>query len=51
MLRYTGAAYYEGAITVTGKWQGVEANGRGYMELVGYARPMEALSSQSQRAR
>jgi predicted secreted hydrolase len=51
MLRYTGAAYYEGAITVSGTWQGVQAQGRGYMELVGYARPMEALSAQSQQAR
>jgi len=51
MTRYTGASYYEGAINVEGTWQGQPATGRGYMELVGYSRAMEALSARSQQAR
>jgi predicted secreted hydrolase len=49
MTRHTGATYYEGAIRVEGTWKDKPATGSGYMELVGYAKPMEALSARSQQ--
>lgn len=36
-----GMAYFEGAIDVTGQWQGKEVSGLGYLEMTGYAGPME----------
>ena len=35
--RSTGIAYWEGAVTVTGTWEGKPVKGRGYVELTGYA--------------
>ena len=35
--RSTGIAYWEGAISVTGTWEGKPVKGRGYLELTGYA--------------
>jgi predicted secreted hydrolase len=35
--RSTGIAYWEGAVVVSGMWEGRPVNGRGYLELTGYA--------------
>ena len=35
--RSTGIAYWEGAVQITGTWQGRPVNGRGYVELTGYS--------------
>jgi predicted secreted hydrolase len=35
--RSTGIAYWEGAIKVSGTWQGKPVRGRGYLELTGYS--------------
>ncbi|MCA9480321.1 MAG: hypothetical protein KC545_08175, partial [Nitrospira sp.] len=35
----TGVTYWEGAVDVTGTWQGRPVDGRGYVELTGYAMP------------
>lgn len=37
--RSTGVTYWEGAVDVTGTWQGTDIEGRGYVELTGYAEP------------
>ena len=37
--RSTGVTYWEGAVDVTGTWQGRPVDGRGYVELTGYAMP------------
>ncbi|MDR4494173.1 MAG: lipocalin-like domain-containing protein [Nitrospirales bacterium] len=37
--RSTGVTYWEGAVDVTGTWQGRPIEGRGYVELTGYAKP------------
>ncbi len=39
----TGIAYWEGAVKVTGKREGKEISGRGYVELTGYAGSMGGL--------
>jgi len=36
-LRSTGIAYWEGAVTISGTWKGKPVQGRGYVELTGYA--------------
>jgi predicted secreted hydrolase len=35
--RSTGIAYWEGAVQVSGTWQGKPVSGRGYLELTGYS--------------
>lgn len=35
----TGVTYWEGAVDVTGTWQGDPIEGKGYVELTGYAKP------------
>jgi len=35
--RSTGIAYWEGAVQITGTWEGKPVKGRGYLELTGYA--------------
>jgi predicted secreted hydrolase len=35
--------YWEGAVRIEGTWEGRPADGRGYVELVGYDRPMDRL--------
>ena len=40
----TGVTYWEGAIDVTGQWQGRDIYGQGYVELTGYAEPYSAKS-------
>jgi len=35
--RSTGIAYWEGAVTVSGTWEGKPVQGRAYVELTGYA--------------
>jgi predicted secreted hydrolase len=35
--RSTGIAYWEGAVAVSGTWEGQPIRGRGYVELTGYA--------------
>ncbi|MGD9852647.1 MAG: lipocalin-like domain-containing protein [Nitrospirales bacterium] len=39
--RSTGVTYWEGAVDVTGTWKGHSIEGRGYVELTGYAKPYE----------
>lgn len=39
--RSTGVTYWEGAVDVTGTWKGRSIEGRGYVELTGYAKPYE----------
>lgn len=41
--RYTGTVYWEGAVSVTGTWDGKPARGVGYTELVGYKERMDKL--------
>ncbi|CAN5395856.1 lipocalin-like domain-containing protein [soil metagenome] len=43
MERHTHTSYWEGAVTVTGTWRGEKEKGKGYVELVGYARPFGLL--------
>lgn len=35
--RSTNLAYWEGAVSVKGRWKGAPAKGRGYLEMTGYA--------------
>ncbi len=35
----TGVTYWEGAVEVSGKWKGQAIQGKGYVELTGYAKP------------
>ena len=43
-------SYWEGAITVSGKRQGREIQGVGYMELTGYAAPLPGLQGEQSAA-
>ena len=43
-------SYWEGAISVAGKKAGHEIKGLGYMELTGYAAPMQALQNEQSTA-
>jgi predicted secreted hydrolase len=43
MEQYTNTAYWEGAVTIEGTWQGAATAGRGYVELVGYAGDFDLL--------
>jgi predicted secreted hydrolase len=43
MREYTNTSYWEGAIRVRGTWRGAAANGKGYVELVGYAGDFDLL--------
>ena len=43
-------SYWEGAISVAGKQAGHEIRGLGYMELTGYAAPMQALQNEKSAA-
>jgi predicted secreted hydrolase len=36
-IRSTGIAYWEGAVQVSGTWEGRAVRGRGYLELTGYS--------------
>jgi predicted secreted hydrolase len=38
----TGVTYWEGSVTVTGISRGAPVSGTGYMELTGYAEPLDA---------
>ena len=40
----TGVTYWEGAVDVTGQWQGHDIYGQGYVELTGYAEPYSVKS-------
>jgi predicted secreted hydrolase len=37
----TGVTYWEGAVEVEGTWEGKPVEGRGYVELTGYAKPYQ----------
>jgi predicted secreted hydrolase len=39
--RSTGVIYWEGAVEVEGTWEGKPVEGRGYVELTGYAKPYQ----------
>jgi predicted secreted hydrolase len=44
--RSTHVTYWEGAVEITGQWQGYDIHGQGYVELTGYAEP-HAVKSQN----
>ena len=35
----TGVTYWEGAVDISGQWEGEDIHGQGYVELTGYAEP------------
>ena len=40
VMRNSDIVYWEGACTVTGQWQGEPVDGRAYVELTGYTKPV-----------
>jgi len=47
--RTTGTIYWEGAVNITGTFAGEQTRGRGFVELVGYAKPFTQLSANQGR--
>lgn len=47
--RTTGTIYWEGSVEITGTFAGAKAKGRGFVELVGYAKPFTQLSENQGR--
>ncbi len=47
--RTTGTIYWEGAVNITGTFGGETTRGRGFVELVGYAKPFTQLSENQGR--
>ena len=40
-LRSISASYWEGSVSITGKFQGKKVSGKGYVELVGYEKALK----------
>ena len=47
--RTTGTIYWEGAVNITGTFGRDTTRGRGFVELVGYAKPFTQLSENQGR--